>query len=371
MLLTVIILFGVALAWIVFKGNPEKGKSGIVLVLGDLGRSPRMMNHVKSLVENGWMVDFIGYRSKSLPDIIARNNRVKIHYLETPVKISSRFYAINGILRVLRQIIQLSWIMMRVSSPRFILMQNPPAIPSLLVVQVLKYLLNAKLIIDWHNFGYSLMKLNLGSSIIVRVAEAYEKYMGKYATLHLCVSEGMAEYLREWVKGEIIVLYDKAPKEFKRLQEREKLEFLSKLSTQGAEIVLKNSPPKDAIKYDYLIVSSTSWTEDEDFSILLRALKKIDDLIKIRKVDASLGRIFKILMIITGSGPLKEAYMAQVAELNLEFVLIKTCWLKIEDYPCLLGSADLGVCLHTSSSGLDLPMKIVDMFGCGLVNHIF
>ena len=45
---------------------------------------------------------------------------------------------------------------------------------------------------------------------------------------------------------------------------------------------------------------------------------------------------------------------------------IRQAWLEIDDYPKVVGSCDLGICLHYSSSGYDLPMKVVDMFAANL-----
>ncbi len=73
---------------------------------------------------------------------------------------------------------------------------------------------------------------------------------------------------------------------------------------------------------------------------------------------------------MTGKGPLKEHYLAIFDQRNRERwdgeINIKTVWLDVDDYPKMVTAADLGVCLHFSSSGLDLPMKVVDMFSAQL-----
>lgn len=82
-----------------------------------------------------------------------------------------------------------------------------------------------------------------------------------------------------------------------------------------------------------LIVSSTSWTPDEDFSILLDALARYD---AVAKVEAGLP---DLSVIITGKGPLRSSFerVLEGAARRWEKVGCRTIWLESDDYPLLLG----------------------------------
>ena len=78
-----------------------------------------------------------------------------------------------------------------------------------------------------------------------------------------------------------------------------------------------------------------------------------------KRALAGTGAIPHIVLCVTGKGPQRAMYEERIRGLGLSSVSVSTMWLAQEDYPRLLGACDLGVSLHTSTSGLDLPMKVV------------
>merc|ERR1712096_454091 len=150
--------------------------------------------------------------------------------------------------------------------------------------------------------------------------------------------------------------YGRPPDKFRPVTMEEKQELFRKMSSDYPVF-------GDVDRSTGVVVSSTSWTEDEDFGVLLDALVTYEETIL---KDENETKLPNLLVVITGKGPQKPFYLDKIHKLALKHVQIVTPWLETEDYPTMLASADLGVCLHTSSSGLDLPMKVVDMFGCGL-----
>lgn len=163
------------------------------------------------------------------------------------------------------------------------------------------------------------------------------------------------------LKNPVYTLHDRPAETFQPIKSaQDRLAFLSKLpetESQAKDIV------DGAVR---LLVSSTSWTADEDFGLLLDALVSYAN----PEDDSTAEPPSPILAIITGKGPEKEVYLKKIKELQdggqLPGIRILTAWLSNRDYASLLASADLGVSLHKSSSGVDLPMKVVDMFGAGL-----
>lgn len=362
----------------------KNARSVQVVVLGDIGRSPRMQYHALSLAKHGARVTLIGYQgepylqvpilpatnriseSEILPEIVSNPLIDIIPLSPAPASLRSSsklLFPILAPLKVLWQIFSLYTALGYRSQPtRWTLVQNPPSIPTLAVASLVCFLRRTDLVIDWHNFGYSILAMKLGDSHpLVRISEKYEKIFAKAASHHITVTDAMARVLKVDYGVTAQALHDRPASAFQPIGTEERAKFLKRLP-ETAQFA-KDLSPSSKTPWK-LIVSATSWTADEDFSLLLSAL------VAYSAECTSKTHLPRILAIITGKGPQRDYYLSKVRELNqqkkLQNVIIRTAWLTHADYALLLASADLGVSLHTSSSGVDLPMKVVDMFGAGL-----
>ncbi|XP_059204957.1 chitobiosyldiphosphodolichol beta-mannosyltransferase [Centropristis striata] len=350
-----------------------------VLVLGDIGRSPRMQYHALSLSKHRYDVTFVGFLdTKPHQDVLTEENIKIIPIAEVKgVQVGPKL--LTYVTKVILQCVQLLHVLLQMETQSHLLMQNPPGLPSIAMAWLVCFLRGSRFVIDWHNYGFTIMALSHGEKHpLVRLAKWYEHFFGPLAAHSLCVTNAMKDDLQKNWGIKATTLYDRPASIFRETPLKLQHELFSRLadtypqfqSRECDDVQLERTvfSVRDltddtvALRVDRpaLLLSSTSWTEDEDFSVLLQALREYEGFIK---AGAALP---SVVCVITGKGPQKQHYMKLIDSLQLEHVQFCTPWLEAEDYPLLLGSADLGVCLHKSSSGLDLPMKVVDMFGCCL-----
>jgi beta-1,4-mannosyltransferase len=290
-----------------------------VVVMGDIARSPRMLNHARELAANGFAPVLIGYGGREFEPPAG----VRVTALDggrsAPRERSALLFAITAGLRMSRVFFALLGTLRR-EKPQAILVQNPPSFPTLLAATLAGKWLRAKVIVDWHNYGYSLLALRPGEvHWLVRLARRYEFGAGRGADAHLCVSAAMrTDLARHGIRAD--VLYDRPL-------------ALRGHNTDRARLVA---------------VCPAGWTADEDMELLLAALGLLCDT--------------PLTVYITGEGMKRKELEPELQALRARGVVVDTGFLPESDYWSLIERADLGLSLHRSSSGLDLAMKVVDLF---------
>lgn len=324
-----------------------------ILVLGDLGRSPRMLNHALALAENGTDVCIGGYTETPVDSAVRNHPRIRLYRVRSLPRApqgAPRFWFLLGTaLRSVCLLLESFWfLLIQTRRADAVLVQNPPTIPTLFAGWVAARMRRSLFIVDWHNFGYTMLTTRLEPEhFVIRLAKTWEGWLGRKADANFCVSTAMRRVLiDDFGLAAPIVLYDRP---------REILQTLPITERSGpARNVLARVgltlPDNSA-----LAVCPTSWGADEDMDLLLAGLELWD--------SQANAQPLQLMVLITGRGPLREAFEQRLASISWRRVTLRTAFLDPADYRELLRAAHFGVSLHRSSSGVDLPMKIIDLFG--------
>jgi beta-1,4-mannosyltransferase len=326
-----------------------------------------MQYHAHALAASGVAVDLIGYEGAPLPRFLTDDPRVTVHRLANArvrfrIRRSKVIYGVLAAVDALRTSIRFGGMLLKIPRPDLLLVQNPPALPTLQVAWIVARLRRVRLVIDWHNLGYTILALRLGRRhVAVRLARWLEMVGGRSADAHLCVSRGFSRFLAERFKlNGVRVLYDRPASAFVPIDR------VGREQIRQALFVRLGIRSNGTVGF---IVCPTSWTADEDFDLVIDAVRYLEE--RVRGWEAletvrEPRRFPDLVILVTGDGNRRAEFERRFAGLPAHRVQLRTRWLEPEDYPRSVGSADLGLCLHRSSSGVDIPMKIADLFGAGV-----
>jgi beta-1,4-mannosyltransferase len=320
-----------------------------------------MQYHALALAVNESDVDLVGLEGAPLHAALTAEPRVRSHRLPDRA-FSSRAargrgrYVWMSAARALLQAVRLLITLFRLPKPDVILVQNPPAVPTLAVAWFVAWLRKARYVIDWHNLSHTILAVPLGEPHrAVRSLARSERRWARRADAHLAVSSALADWLRREWGITATVLYDRPPA------------FLAKPSLEAANDLWQRLARDLSLgsRRLPLVVCPTSWSPEEDFDLLLEALERAERALASETRSPDQGNP-DLAVLLTGRGPLRQEFERRLARRELKLIAARTVWLEPVDYPVLVGMAEAGLCLHQSSSGLDLPMKLSDFRGAGV-----
>src|ERR1700730_16119163 len=268
-----------------------------IVALGDLGRSARMQYHALALAANGGDVDLVGFEGTALSRRITDEPRITIHRFRPPRlgirhELSGSPYAVAGLFDAGRLSFRLWRGLRTLQPPDLVLVQNPPAFPTLAVSWFSLRRRGVRFVVDWHNLGYTLLQLRLGQwHPAVRLARWFERRDARRVHANLCVSRGLAAFLesRFGVKH-AQVLYDRPASAFVPVDRAERERFrqalFSRLGIRASTVGF--------------IVCPTSWTEDEDFDVVIDAVTQLEERIRGWEAGSNSRRFPELLILVTG-----------------------------------------------------------------------
>lgn len=316
----------------------------LLINLGDFARSPRAANHLRCLKAAGWEVVVITTDfSRDLNPIQSEEQ--------------TRFVLLGGCERsAIAKTVH--WgrglydsILLHGRGGEAIWLMAPPIVPAATILK--SWRPRPRLFVDWHNTGSSRMVAKYGIAHPLTLFYRWlENRPWPRNTVHFAVSKALADHLTPRVApgGRIITLHDLP------------------VAATPCKPVSKNMWAQkwgsllDGLNPNALwIACPTGWNDEERPEWILERLREFT------RALPEKSRPLQIIM--TGVGPRRPSLSRCEGPGGRVAALLG--WLPLKAYHALLACSDAGLCLHTSTSGLDLPMKLADMRGAQLRACIF
>ncbi|KAI6687089.1 hypothetical protein NL676_023917 [Syzygium grande] len=117
-------------------------------------------------------VDVVAYGGSELHKAIPEHKSIQIHTtVQWPRVIQGWPKILHPLMTVIKRIYQfimLLWFLfIKVPAPDVFLVQNPPSVPTGTAVTWVSWIRRSAFIVDWHNFGYTLLASSLGRNVFL------------------------------------------------------------------------------------------------------------------------------------------------------------------------------------------------------------